>query len=63
MLTQAELARKSGIPAPVINAIESGKTKNPRIDTISAIARVLGTTVDELIGGDSNETVHRSTDG
>jgi transcriptional regulator with XRE-family HTH domain len=42
-LTQAELAKRSGIPQATISRIESGKHKMPVITTIQrAIARVLG---------------------
>lgn len=47
-MTQSELAKETGIPQSVISDIESGKTKNPRIDTMEAIARVLGVKLEEL---------------
>lgn len=48
-LTQAVLAQRAGVPQSVISDIESGKTKAPRIDTIKAIAAVLGVTMDEIV--------------
>ena len=48
-ISQNKLAKLSGVPQSVICDIESGKTKAPRIDTLKAIADVLGVTVDELI--------------
>ena len=46
--TQSELARKSGVKQGVISDIESGKTKNPRIDTMAAIASALGVPIERL---------------
>ena len=48
-LTQDALAKRAGIPQGVLSYIESGKTKHPRIDTLSAIAAALGVSVDKLI--------------
>lgn len=48
-MSQNQLAKLSGVPQSVICDIESGKTRNPRIDTLQAIAKVLGITVDELV--------------
>ena len=47
-MTQTELARRAGVKQGVISYIESGKTKHPRIDTLIAIAAVLGVSVEEL---------------
>ena len=47
-LTQAKLAEIAGIRQGVLSYIESGRTKHPRIDTMTAIAKALGVTVDEL---------------
>lgn len=41
-LSQNELARRSGVKQSVISDIESGKTKQPRVDTVQQIAKVLG---------------------
>lgn len=48
-MTQTELARKAGIKQGVLSYIESGKTKNPRIDTMQAIAAALGVPVERLM--------------
>lgn len=47
--TQTELARKAGVKQSVLSYIESGKTKHPRIDTLSAIASALGVSVQKLL--------------
>lgn len=40
--SQNELARRSGVKQSVISDIESEKTANPRVETIRALAAVLG---------------------
>lgn len=47
-LTQAELARMSGVPQAVISDIEAGNTKNPRFDTVMKLCSVLNFNVTEL---------------
>lgn len=41
-MTLQEIADLSGIPKRTVDDIFSGKTKNPRIDTLQAIERALG---------------------
>ena len=41
-LTQAELARRSGVSQPMIAQIESGKLSNLTLKTLARTARVLG---------------------
>ena len=48
-LSQNELAKRAGIRQGVLSYIESGRTKNPRIDTLAAIAKALGVPVDKLL--------------
>ena len=45
-MTTAELAEKSGIPKGTLDKILSGVTKDPKLETLKAIARVLGCTLD-----------------
>lgn len=47
--SQSELARRSGVKQGVLSYIESGRTKHPRIDTLSALAAALGVSVNKLI--------------
>ena len=47
-MTQEELADKLGISQAMINYIESGK-KKPSLETALTIAKVFGTTVDNLM--------------
>lgn len=58
-LTQAQLARRSGIPQPIISQIETEVVKNPGVKTLAALARALRCTVDDLI----EETDGRENDG
>jgi|SRR5665648_244603 len=43
-----ELAEKSGIPLRTINNIISGVTENPTLETMRAISKVLGCTLDDF---------------
>lgn len=47
-MTQEELAEKSGISRQTISAIENDTRYSAGVATLAAIARALGTTVDEL---------------
>lgn len=47
-LTSAELAEKAGIPKTTLDKILSGVTKDPKLETLKAIARVLGLTLDDF---------------
>ena len=48
-MTREELSKASGIKQQTISAIESGKNKYPRVDTLYALAKALKCTVDDLI--------------
>ena len=48
-LTQDELARKADIPYTTLVKIETGKVRNPSVDTVKKIASALNITIDELI--------------
>ena len=47
-MTTAALAEKSGIPKGTLDKILSGVTKDPKLETLKAIARVLGCTLDDF---------------
>lgn len=47
-LTTEELSIKSGIPLGTLNKILSGATKDPKLETLKAIARVLGLSLDDF---------------
>ncbi len=50
-----EIAKLSGISDVGICLIEIGRTKNPGIYSIQAIAKALGTTVEFLLTGEIDE--------
>lgn len=47
-ISQAELAKTVGVTRQTINMIENGKVKNPKKETIFAIAKALMVDVDKL---------------
>lgn len=47
-LTTEELSSKSGVPLGTLNKILSGATKDPKLETLKAIARVLGLSLDDF---------------
>lgn len=47
-LTTAQLAERSGIPKGTLDKILSGVTKDPKLETLKAIARVLGLSLDDF---------------
>jgi len=48
-LSQERLARLANVANNTIVKIEAGKNKNPTLDTLKKIAKVLEVSVDELI--------------
>lgn len=55
-MTAETLAQESGVPLGTINKIFSGETKNPQIDTITNICRVLNCSLNEVTG---NYTINK----
>lgn len=51
-LTTEELSIRSGVPIGTLNKILSGATKDPKLETLKAIAKVLGLTLSDF---DDNE--------
>ena len=49
-VSQADLARKAGIPAMSIYNIFSGQTKDPKFSVVIAIARALGRSMYDFVG-------------
>ena len=47
-LTTEELSIKSGVPVGTLNKILSGATKDPKLETLKAIARVLGLSLNDF---------------
>ena len=48
-LTQGELAARAGVSRQLVAAVEAGRNV-PAVDAAVALARALGTTVEELFG-------------
>ena len=48
-ISQDKLSKLAGVTYNTIIKIESGSTKNPRVDTLRLIAKALGVTVDNLL--------------
>ena len=48
-MTQDELSKASGVKQQTISAIESGRNKYPRVNTLYQLAMALKCTVDDLI--------------
>ncbi len=47
-ITIEELSTKSGVPVSTIKKISAGITTNPNLDTVKALTRALGCTLDDL---------------
>lgn len=56
-ITQADLARMTGITTSNIAYIVNGKTKDPRLQSVLAIAEALDVSLDYLAGYKVNYTV------
>ncbi len=54
-LTQIELAQRSNVGQGIISDIETGKTRNPTIKTLTAIAAALGVSLDALFNSGANK--------
>jgi transcriptional regulator with XRE-family HTH domain len=54
-MSQAELARRSGISKNAMNEIETNKTLNPGALQVKAIARALRVRADYILGMDDDE--------
>lgn len=49
-LSQSQLAERAGLNVSQVTNIEQGRTSDPRLSTLRALAGALGCSVDELIG-------------
>lgn len=50
-MSDAELARRAGIPQPTVHRILTGETRSPRLENLDKIARVFGLTTQDLLAG------------
>ena len=63
-LTTEELSEKSGVPVGTLNKILSGATKDPKLETLKSIAKVLGLTLNDFDDECSNaKTIAAHFDG
>ena len=53
-LTQEELAQRAGLTAKAVSAIECGQIERPNKLTMARLAEALNTTVQALMGEDTN---------
>ena len=56
-MTTEELSKQSGVPLGTLNKILSGATKDPKLETLKAIARVLGLSLDDFDDLKINKTI------
>jgi transcriptional regulator with XRE-family HTH domain len=47
-LTQMQLATAAGLTLSSVTQMEAGKVANPRLDTLQALAKALGCSLDDL---------------
>ena len=52
-LTTEDLSKMSGVPIGTLNKILSGATKDPKLETLKSIARVLGLTLNDFDNEDN----------
>ena len=48
-ITQTALALAANVPQPILSGIETGKRREPTIQTVARLARALGVTIESLI--------------
>ncbi|UIX29829.1 helix-turn-helix domain-containing protein [Streptomyces sp. GQFP] len=48
--SMAEIAARAGLSAETLRKIETGRAPTPAFFTVAALARVLGLSMDELVG-------------
>lgn len=51
--SQETVAKEAGLSREAVAAIEQGREKNPRLETLRAIIRVCGATMSDLFPGES----------
>ena len=49
-ISEAELARRTGIAQPMVNRLATGKNKNPKLETLKPIAKYFSVTFSQLLG-------------
>lgn len=59
-LTSEQLSIKSGVPIGTLNKILNGTTKDPKLETLKALARVLGCRLDDFDDNQNKKTSNES---
>lgn len=62
-LTTEELSERSGVPIGTLNKILSGATKDPKLETLKAIAKVLGLSLNDFDDYNEPKTIAAHFDG
>lgn len=62
-MTNQQIAEKSNIPESTVARIFSGKTPNPTIATVIAMARAMGGSAADFFNEDGTETDAQTADG
>lgn len=62
-LTTEELSERSGVPIGTLNKILSGATKDPKLETLKAIAKVLGLSLNDFDDYNEPQTIAAHFDG
>ena len=62
-ITTEELSNLSGVPVGTLNKILSGATKDPKLETLKDIARVLGLTLNDFDDIPYTSTIAAHFDG
>ncbi|MGU8476134.1 helix-turn-helix domain-containing protein [Clostridium perfringens] len=61
-LTNEELSQKSGVPLGTLSKITSGITKDPKLETLKSIARVLNCSLDDFDDNSNNNNMNINKD-
>lgn len=56
-LTSRELSEKSGVPKGTLDKILNGTTKDPKLETLKALSRVLNCTLDDFDDKDAKSLI------
>lgn len=62
-LTTEDLSRLSGVPIGTLNKILSGATKDPKLETLKSIARVLNLSLNDFDDSNQIHTIAAHFDG
>lgn len=57
-ITVTELARRTGVPQPVVHRMAAGESDNPKIASLSPLAKFFNVNISQLIGDEPLTAVH-----